>query len=357
MEELLLKAFPEDKTLLPEISRTWDELGIRPAGPGTGQGLSGKPGKQGGHAGARRWRRHRFRDRCSRWSCAATRRRPAPGLRDMDGILGGTWTWEDFDALLAIARAMEDPAAVERLARLAINRIPRNQRLATAITLFGKVFPSLGQDQRARLVAHLVNSLDAGAGGSTGGIHYYAYPRLKAADRRRLTLPIREVRGEVERVLAQGGHFIRYIGPMFGFLSPEDFKTLLRETLSKAKSSDRLGILFSLIRQYPGKMDASAEALFSRLIEEAAEQAMEDPLKIYRVSTGSSYLTGSPKHPNAGFEAEILGMLAKRQQGQARRDFLLEQVRVWDRSGDTRRAAEAAGRFAACRTRRPSTKS
>ena len=39
---------------------------------------------------------------------------------------------------------------------------------------------------------------------------------------------------------------------MFSFLNTEDYQTLLRDTYRKAKSSDRLGIVFGLIRQYPG---------------------------------------------------------------------------------------------------------
>ena len=94
-------------------------------------------------------------------------------LRDMDGILGETWTCGGL-RFAVCDRACHGGSRGGGAAgpAFAINRIPRRPEAGNRITDVRQAFPSLDQDQRDRLVAH-VESLIAGRTRRHGRIHYY----------------------------------------------------------------------------------------------------------------------------------------------------------------------------------------
>ncbi len=210
------------------------------------------------------------------------------------------------------------------------------------VQLLPRVLPHLDQARRDRLVAHVKDLIQGLDGPNAAGVPYYYFQRLEQLTGEELRVPIKTVRPKVNQSLAKGGNYVRSVASLFNVLSDEEYLTLLRESYRKAKSSDRLMMILSLVHQYPGKMDASLEETFSELVEEAARGAVGDPLKIYQ-TCARHYYNRKPGNENAGFQARLLEKLAAGKPEKERAGFLVEQAKAWNRAGDGERALAAAG--------------
>ena len=343
MEELLLEAFPEDETLLPSISRTWDSWGYSQRARDLVKAVPANPGREeagavlgeGGGCGSRQ---------VFQLVLKGDQEGARVRLRDIDQLLSQGWSLDEFNSLFAAARYLEDSAAVERLARYAISNGRGNQNMVRSIEMFTRAFPSLDQKQRASLVAYIKDVIERRGGAGMSGVSYYFYSRLNQLTDEGLKLPIRIVRPHVDSLLAGGGQSIRRIPSLFNLLDQEEYRILLRETYRKARSSDRPTLVFSLICQHPGRMDTALEKTLIELVEEAAQGAPGGPLKSYQTSTRPSNYLRIVNNTNAEFEAGLLEKLGGREPMENRMGFLLEQARAWNRAGDTQRGLEAAGK-------------
>jgi TolA-binding protein/predicted TPR repeat methyltransferase len=340
VETLLLKAFPEDKTFLADAILTWDNWGYGRPARALIDGFPEHPGRdaaiqaltQGGGGTLQK-----IFQLLLRGDEAEARKQ----LREMERAIGSDWSFSEYGALVSIAHCLDDSEEVERLVRIAISNSPKSERLRTSISLLSIALPRLKEAQIQRLIAHIENLLREGGTQAASGVQYFAYGNLKRLTGGNLKIPAVAIQPEIERMLAQGGFYTRSIGQMFAFLTPEDFRLLLRETYRKAKLSDRLGLLFGLLRHHPGKMDQATEDLLAELIEEASKANLDNPLGIYK-SAAQNSMGGSPNHPNTDFEARVLGKFASRTQGEQQLGFLAEEALVWQRAGNTQRALQAA---------------
>ena len=331
MEGLLLETFPGDKTLLPALCRAWNTWGYGRTARGLAEAFPDHPGTSEaaklfgdkGSAGPRQ-----VVQLILKGDLDGIRDR----LRDPGRLLGDRWSSEEFNSVLAAARLFDDSAAVERLVRHAVNKSPDNQKVLQGIRMFTQVFPYLNEEERDGLVSYLKGVIQKQGEKGMGNVSYYYFTSLKRAAGDELEFSARIIRPKVLALLAKGGHYTRYISSLFSFLNREDYQDLLRETYRKAKSSDRLMIVFSLISRYPEEIDPGLEALFSELVEEAVRDSRGDPLKIYQTAR-KTYGMAPVNNTNAAFEARLLKSLAGEVPGEDRVGLLLEQARAWDRAG------------------------
>ena len=209
--------------------------------------------------------------------------------------------------------------------------------------MLARSFPLMEQANRDRLAAYVSGVI--GQQDDLGGSAYYYLARLKQFTGESFTLPIAQIKPQVEQMLARGGYYVRQIAPLMSSLGKEDFLTLLREVYRDAKSSDRAGIVFSLVAQYPQKMDAALEQNLLELAEEVASEANPDLLKIYQ-SHSRNYYSSSTKSetPNLDFQARMLELIAAGQPEDTQPAWLVAQAQAWQRAGETERALEIAKR-------------
>jgi len=343
MEKLLLKAFPEDKNLLSGISRTWDSWGYNrrardlvkafPENPGMSE--AGKILGVNGDDGL---------GQVFKLILKADQEGARKRLEDIAKASRPRWFSGQFDSVFATAKCLKDSALMERLAREAISKTPKSRKLFQCVQMLTRVLPLLDQKHRERFMAYVKTTIESQNSLAADGINYNYYQRLKELIDVDIKLPITTVQPQVDKLLARGGYSNRYIPKLFSVLNQEDYQVLLRETYRKAKSSDRLTIIFSLICQYPGKMNAAQEALFFELTAEAVRYCKEDTLKIYRTNANSSYKDGTYTNTSAEFKSRLLDKFAKAESKSSQIGFLVEQIRVWNRAGDTERGLDAASK-------------
>ena len=313
MEELLLEAFPADKTLLPQISRTWDSWGYNRRARDLVQSVPANPGRREAETvlgdGELNGTRKTFQ-RVLAGDPAGAR----VLLRDAEKLLNENWSSDEFNSLFAIARYLEDSAAVERLARTWINQASPEQKLWQCVYMLGRAFPSMDQEHRDRLAAFAVNTIQQQAQTSTSSsyYHYRYFEQLKRLTGRDLTSADQRHPAQGQPVTRDGWPFHREHRLLVQCPPPEDYQIMLRETYRKAKSSDRLAIIFSLISQYPGKMDAALEETFIELFEEAAAGHPGGSAQDLSGEHPDTYNNlGSNQNANAGLLARLLEKLAE----------------------------------------------
>jgi tetratricopeptide (TPR) repeat protein len=340
--ELLLQSLPHDKTLLPTICTEWNSWGYTTRArelteafrknPGYDQAvktLGGDPGSGG------------IREIFQRIS-AGDDQGARVLLRDMDRLLAESRGPADFNTLFSAARHLKDSAAVERLAIYTINKAPKNRKLYDSVQILARSFPCMNQTHRDRLSAYVSGMLEQQD--DLGASSYYYLQQLKRFTGKSFTLPIKQIRPQIEQALARSGYYVRQIAPLMSSLDGEDYQTLLRETYRDAKSSDRAAIVFSLVNQYPEKMDPALEETFLELAEEAARETTSDLLKVYQANSRSRFGGPEKKSPNLGFQAKLLATIAAGQPGDTQLAWLVAQAQAWQRAGDEERALEIATR-------------
>ncbi|MFT5105048.1 MAG: putative Zn-dependent protease [Pseudoalteromonas tetraodonis] len=343
LAETLLRSLPNEESLLATICNEWNSWGYKrrardlaeafQKNPGYAQAvksLGGEPGSSGINKILQR-------------ILAGDDQGARVLLRDLDALLAGSRGSADFNTLFAAARYLKDSAVIEQLATYMINKAPKGTKLQASVDMLVRSFPLIEQAARDRLSAYVGDVL--GQQDDLGRSAYYYLGRLKQFTGKSFTVPIETIRPQVEQMLARGSYYVRQIAPMMSSLGKEDYQTLLRELYRDAKSSDRAGIVFSLVAQYPHKMDAALERNFLELAEEIASGATPDLFKVYQSNSRNYYSnytkTGSP---NLGFQAKMLELIAAEQPEETQPAWLAAQAQAWQSAGETERALEIAKR-------------
>ena len=344
LERLLLTSLPEDKELLPLICGEWNSWGFSKVATGLLDEFASNPGVEKGKIAlglaASGGSRDVFLEILS-----GNESKARSLLRNVETFLGDKPGGTEFEALFAAARYLDDSAVVERLAKHAITKAPRNQKLIVCVQMLARSMPCLDESHRESLSAYVEGVIQRNeeSGSSANQISWYYMRELNRLTGRKLKLPIQNVRSQVENSLAQGGYYLQSIGSLFAMLDKEEFNVLLRESYRKAKSSDRLSLVFNVLNVYPEKLDEEMEEMFAELIAESAEEATGDVLNTYRAAINNYYLRSLQLEDlNAGFRAQALERLGKSQPEEKRKDFLIEQARAWHSAGDEERALKDA---------------
>ena len=344
VENLLLEALPEGKGLLPALCRTWQSWGYHRRARRIAERVPKNPGLEEARkvlgitkSGGARDVLHKIVSGDEAGARAL--------LRNVGRLLGDQGSGGEFDSLFAAARYLKDSAAVERLAKHAITKAPKNNKLITCVQMLGRANSCMDPVHRQSLAAFVEGVIQQQLDGlDLQGSRYYLQT-LQHLTGKEMKLPIQQIRSQVESCLAQGGYILQHIGSLFNMLDAEQYQVLLREVYRKAKSSDRLAIVLILIANYPGKMREPEEETFLELVSEAVENASASFLMTYRafvVPRFSSY--AQDKDENAAFRARLLAELGTTQPENDRKGLLVEEAHAWNKAGDEDKALDAATR-------------
>ena len=228
---------------------------------------------------------------------------------DADGRVLGGLTGD----LLAAALFLRDARTVRFLARKAMLATPSDQVWNYA-SILGRVWPHLDESSRHDLVDLVEGKLRSLKPTRNSSMTYYIQ-QLNRLTGRQFRLGREHVRPRVQVALAQGGHQLSSLGGLFNALGAQDYGDLLKEAFAKAKKSDRLTILFTLIKAYEGEMDPDLRDLFTELAEEAGAKRGADVLTEW--DKARAYYYGE-REGQTSFAADLLGVLGAGQAPETR---------------------------------------
>jgi hypothetical protein len=248
-----------------------------------------------------------------------------------------------YNELLAAAKYMRDAALLEQLARKAILATPKD-RLYQMTSSLRRVWPYVDASARDSLVELVEGKIDL-EDDQYGSMIYYLNDLARLTGRT-FSIPIDGLRDPLQKALGQGGYYLNQISGYFSLLSREDYVSLLKEAFQNAKKSDRLLVLFTLIKSHKAEMDPSLRELFVELVKEAAADGVADPVAAWNLARGDYYSYDGREH-QLELGAELLSALAKTAEKDKRPDLDSLLARVLYQAGQEEEGLTIAKRVLA----------
>lgn len=338
LDEILINAFPDDEKLLAELAYSLRQFGARRRAAALVESNANHPSAKAARLaiGNRNAKGNANGDEflVSLISSdpAMARRRLREAVSEAGEQLGGLQ-----GKLFAGALYLRDARTLRQIARQAILGTPSAQ-LWNYISILGRVWPYLEDHDRDSLV-DLVETKLAGLDESKNtSVHYYI-GQLNQLTGRRFYLKPAHVQGALDDMLSRGGPYLGSIGNLFNVLQPEDYQELLKETFAKAKKSDRLPILFRLLRSYEDEVSESLAELFRELVLEAASGRSVDVLEAWNSARRYGY---GERDQQLDLIGMILGELAERESDERKMNIVGIQACLLASAGQTEEATKLA---------------
>ncbi len=227
-----------------------------------------------------------------------------------------------YNELMSAALYVGDAGLLEQLARKSILSTPKDRfyQMTYALRRVWRYLDERGRDSLAELVESKIDLEDD----QYGSMVYYLNDLARLTGRS-FSIPIEGLRDPLQKSLAQGGYSLNRISGYFSLLGKEDYVSLLKEAFRNAKKSDRLQVLFVLIKSHKTEMDPALQELFVELVKEAAADKATDPVAAWSLARGDYYAYGS-EDGQQELGAQLLGELAETVEEDKRPD--LESLRA-----------------------------